>query len=209
MADDLAREPPRIRAAVPEDVALLLELFTELARYEHLEHELKATEDLLGLPELGQAATAPSPPRTASTALAPAMGGTPRTATTAASARPAKVISETATVEAVFRRSLVTVSVWVSSDGAMFDQPCHRSHPLGIEPEKATRPPGQRRPRLLGCPVGRRTTCPTPTGQPVARSLGDALGDTPRKPSDVEFTAIFYRMTVLADRTPLRPPRLR
>lgn len=47
MADDVAREPPRIRAAVPEDVALLLELFRELARYEHLEHEMRATEEQL------------------------------------------------------------------------------------------------------------------------------------------------------------------
>jgi GNAT superfamily N-acetyltransferase len=47
MADEVAREPPRIRAAVPEDVALLLELFTELARYEHLEHEMRATEEQL------------------------------------------------------------------------------------------------------------------------------------------------------------------
>ncbi len=36
--------PPRVRAAGPEDVPLLLELFRELAEYEHLEHELRATE---------------------------------------------------------------------------------------------------------------------------------------------------------------------
>ncbi len=33
-----------VRPAQPEDAALLLELFGELAEYEHLEHELKATE---------------------------------------------------------------------------------------------------------------------------------------------------------------------
>jgi GNAT superfamily N-acetyltransferase len=40
-------DPPRIRSARKEDVALLLELFGELAKYEHLEHELKATEGQL------------------------------------------------------------------------------------------------------------------------------------------------------------------
>jgi GNAT superfamily N-acetyltransferase len=38
---------PTIRPAAKEDVALLLELFGELAMYEHLEHELKATEEQL------------------------------------------------------------------------------------------------------------------------------------------------------------------
>ena len=33
-----------VRPACPEDAALLLGLFGELAEYEHLEHELKATE---------------------------------------------------------------------------------------------------------------------------------------------------------------------
>jgi GNAT superfamily N-acetyltransferase len=36
-----------IRAARPEDVGLLLELFGELADYEHLRHELHATEELI------------------------------------------------------------------------------------------------------------------------------------------------------------------
>jgi GNAT superfamily N-acetyltransferase len=36
-------EPPLIRAARPGDVDALLELFGELAEYEHLEHELRAT----------------------------------------------------------------------------------------------------------------------------------------------------------------------
>jgi len=47
MADDAAAEQPTIRAARPGDGALLLELFGELARYEHLEHELHATEEQL------------------------------------------------------------------------------------------------------------------------------------------------------------------
>jgi GNAT superfamily N-acetyltransferase len=38
---------PTIRPARVEDVALLLELFGELAEYEHLEHELRATEEQL------------------------------------------------------------------------------------------------------------------------------------------------------------------
>ncbi len=36
-----------VRAAAPGDVALLLGLFRELAEYEHLEHELRATEERL------------------------------------------------------------------------------------------------------------------------------------------------------------------
>ena len=36
-------EPTIIRAAGPQDVVLLLELFGELAEYEHLEHELRGT----------------------------------------------------------------------------------------------------------------------------------------------------------------------
>ena len=40
-------KPLTIRPARTEDVALLLALFRELAEYEHLEHELKATEEQL------------------------------------------------------------------------------------------------------------------------------------------------------------------
>jgi GNAT superfamily N-acetyltransferase len=47
MADAAAVDPLLIRAAGRADVALLLELFGELARYEHLEHELRATEEQL------------------------------------------------------------------------------------------------------------------------------------------------------------------
>jgi GNAT superfamily N-acetyltransferase len=39
--------PPVVRAACPQDVPLLLELFRELAEYEHLEDELRANEQLL------------------------------------------------------------------------------------------------------------------------------------------------------------------
>ena len=38
---------PVIREARPGDAALLLEMFGELAEYEHLEHELRATEEQL------------------------------------------------------------------------------------------------------------------------------------------------------------------
>ncbi len=41
-------DPPTVRPARPGDVGLLLQLFGELAEYEHLEHELKATEAQLG-----------------------------------------------------------------------------------------------------------------------------------------------------------------
>jgi GNAT superfamily N-acetyltransferase len=54
MADALAGGPILIRAAGPADVALLLEMFGELARYEHLEHELRATEEQLGTALFGE-----------------------------------------------------------------------------------------------------------------------------------------------------------
>jgi diamine N-acetyltransferase len=54
MADAPAGEPLLIRAARPEDTGLLLELFGELARYEHLEHELHATEEQLGQALFGE-----------------------------------------------------------------------------------------------------------------------------------------------------------
>jgi GNAT superfamily N-acetyltransferase len=51
MADSSASpggsEPMVVRKAGPEDVPLLLELFRELAVYERLEHELRATEERL------------------------------------------------------------------------------------------------------------------------------------------------------------------
>jgi GNAT superfamily N-acetyltransferase len=47
-------DPPTVRPAHPEDVPLLLELFGELAEYEHLEHELKATEAQLREALFGQ-----------------------------------------------------------------------------------------------------------------------------------------------------------
>jgi GNAT superfamily N-acetyltransferase len=40
--------PPLVRAATPADVPVLLEMFGELAEYEHLEHLLAATEQRLG-----------------------------------------------------------------------------------------------------------------------------------------------------------------
>jgi hypothetical protein len=39
---------PLVRAATPADVPVLLEMFGELAEYEHLEHLLQATERRLG-----------------------------------------------------------------------------------------------------------------------------------------------------------------
>jgi GNAT superfamily N-acetyltransferase len=44
---DAEHEEPVIRPASPEDVALLLGLFRELAEYEKLEDQLQATEDRL------------------------------------------------------------------------------------------------------------------------------------------------------------------
>jgi GNAT superfamily N-acetyltransferase len=50
-----AERPERtaIRDAGPQDVRLLLALFGELAEYEHLEHELHATEEQLSLALFG------------------------------------------------------------------------------------------------------------------------------------------------------------
>jgi GNAT superfamily N-acetyltransferase len=48
----------RIRAAQPQDTALLLEMFGELADYEHLRHELQVTEALLGEALFGERPTA-------------------------------------------------------------------------------------------------------------------------------------------------------
>jgi GNAT superfamily N-acetyltransferase len=42
-----ARDPAQIRDARPADVPALLEMFAELADYEHLTHELRATEQQL------------------------------------------------------------------------------------------------------------------------------------------------------------------
>jgi GNAT superfamily N-acetyltransferase len=68
---DSAPPPPAmltVRPAHPEDAALLLELFGELAEYEHLEHELKATEAqlreaLFGERPAAEALIAERPPR--------------------------------------------------------------------------------------------------------------------------------------------------
>jgi len=46
-SESASSEATVIRAAGPEDVRLLLELFRELAEYERLEHELQATEELV------------------------------------------------------------------------------------------------------------------------------------------------------------------
>lgn len=43
----MTQPAPVIRAAAPDDVPLLLALFSELAAYEHLEDELRGTPDLL------------------------------------------------------------------------------------------------------------------------------------------------------------------
>jgi GNAT superfamily N-acetyltransferase len=47
MASGEDDQQTQIRAAGPQDVAPLLEMFGELADYEHLRHELHATEELL------------------------------------------------------------------------------------------------------------------------------------------------------------------
>jgi len=44
----------RVRPAAPADVGLLLEMFTELAEYEHLSDALRATPELLGTALFGE-----------------------------------------------------------------------------------------------------------------------------------------------------------
>src|ERR1700761_3945511 len=61
------REHPRIRPAQPEDVALLLGLFRELAVYEKLEDQLQATEERLHTALFGE--------RPAAEALIAELGG--------------------------------------------------------------------------------------------------------------------------------------
>jgi GNAT superfamily N-acetyltransferase len=48
MGEEEHSGPPSVRAARPQDIPLLLELFRELAEYERLEHELHASEAQLG-----------------------------------------------------------------------------------------------------------------------------------------------------------------
>jgi GNAT superfamily N-acetyltransferase len=47
VSEERGRAGPNVRAAEPRDVPLLLSLFGELAEYEHLEHEMRGTEELL------------------------------------------------------------------------------------------------------------------------------------------------------------------
>ncbi len=42
---DMIIKPPRVRAAKPADATLILAFVAELADYEHLSHELRATQD--------------------------------------------------------------------------------------------------------------------------------------------------------------------
>jgi GNAT superfamily N-acetyltransferase len=53
-------EPPVVRAAGPDDVGVLLALFGELAEYEHLEHEMHATEEQLSEALFGERPAAES-----------------------------------------------------------------------------------------------------------------------------------------------------
>ncbi len=67
MAAREAEGAPVIRDARPEDVPLLLTLFMELAEYEHLAHEMHATEELVHTALFGE--------RPAAEALIAELGG--------------------------------------------------------------------------------------------------------------------------------------
>jgi GNAT superfamily N-acetyltransferase len=67
MGGEEQRDALRIRAARPQDVGTLLELFMELADYEHLAHEMHATEELVSEALFGE--------RPAAAALLAEVGG--------------------------------------------------------------------------------------------------------------------------------------
>jgi GNAT superfamily N-acetyltransferase len=58
MAEEGSGVAPLVRAARPQDVALLLSMFRELAAYEQLEDQLEATEERLGEALFGARPTA-------------------------------------------------------------------------------------------------------------------------------------------------------
>jgi GNAT superfamily N-acetyltransferase len=58
MAEEGSGAAPLVRAARPQDVALLLSMFRELAAYEQLEDQLEATEERLGEALFGARPTA-------------------------------------------------------------------------------------------------------------------------------------------------------
>jgi GNAT superfamily N-acetyltransferase len=97
--------PTTIRAARPDDVELLLELFAELAEYEHLEHELRATR----------------------AGLEAALFGPEQVAEALIAERDGEAVGY-ALFFPTFSSFLTTTGVWLED---LFVRPVHRGHGVG------------------------------------------------------------------------------
>jgi GNAT superfamily N-acetyltransferase len=115
-----------VRPAHPEDAALLLELFGELAEYEHLEHELRATEA-----QLQEALFGERPAAEALIAERPARAGGARAGDTAATDDPASTEPEPlgyALFFPTFSSFLASTGVWLED---LFVREEHRGEGVG------------------------------------------------------------------------------
>jgi hypothetical protein len=101
---------PTIRPARAEDVPALLGLFRELAEYEHLEHELRATED-----QLSQALFGARPAAEALIAERPTPAGDPE-------------VLGYALFFPTFSSFLASTGVWLED---LFVRPSHRGEGVG------------------------------------------------------------------------------
>jgi GNAT superfamily N-acetyltransferase len=120
-----------VRPAQPEDVGLLLELFGELAEYEHLEHELKATEEqlreaLFGERPAAEALIAERPERAGEPQAGDPQAGDPTTTSnpTAPAAEPLGY----ALFFSTFSSFLATTGVWLED---LFVRLPHRGEGVG------------------------------------------------------------------------------
>jgi GNAT superfamily N-acetyltransferase len=105
---------PTIRPARAEDVPALLGLFRELAEYEHLEHELRATEE-----QLKEALFGARPAAEALIAERPARAGDPETKAEALGY---------ALFFPTFSSFLASTGVWLED---LFVRPSHRGEGVG------------------------------------------------------------------------------
>jgi GNAT superfamily N-acetyltransferase len=119
-----------VRPARPEDAALLLELFGELAEYEHLEHELRATEAqlreaLFGQHPAAEALIAERPARDGETRAVEPQAGDPRAGDpTATAAEPLGY----ALFFPTFSSFLASTGVWLED---LFVREQHRGEGVG------------------------------------------------------------------------------
>jgi len=111
-----------VRPAQPEDVGLLLGLFGELAEYEHLEHELKATEE-----QLREALFGERPAAEALIAERPAGAGDPRADEPTATEAEQEVLGY-ALFFPTFSSFLASTGVWLED---LFVREEHRGEGVG------------------------------------------------------------------------------